>query len=99
MRWTAGARPLSPRNSSPARAVSGTGAGALRGRCAGLAEHTSTREELTQALRAVYLYVEKAGTGFGGFFRGLYGRGLGEAAGLPAEPAQAERYGRAGSNT
>ena len=52
--------------------------------------------EVTQALRAVYLYVEKAGTGFGGFFRAIYGTGLREAAhaGLRAGPGR--RLGRGG---
>ncbi|HUS16898.1 MAG TPA: DUF4872 domain-containing protein, partial [Chloroflexia bacterium] len=57
-----------------------------------------TREELAQALRAVYLYVEKAGTGFGGFFRGLYGRGLVEGATLVPDATQANRYRHAGAH-
>jgi len=54
--------------------------------------------EVTQALRAVYLYVEKAGTGFGGFFRGIYGTGLREAAALSATPTLAAGLDAAGSH-
>jgi butirosin biosynthesis protein H-like/uncharacterized protein DUF4872 len=55
-------------------------------------------EEVTQALRAVYLYVEKAGTGFGGFFRGIYGTGLREAATRVADPALATALDAAGAH-
>lgn len=54
--------------------------------------------EVTQALRAVYLYVEKAGTGFGGFFRHIYGTGLREAAALVADPALATGLEQAGAH-
>jgi hypothetical protein len=55
-------------------------------------------EEVTQALRSVYLYVEKAGTGFGGFFRGIYGRGLREAASFVATQGLAERLRASGAH-
>jgi hypothetical protein len=54
--------------------------------------------ELSQALRGVYLYVEKAGTGFGGFFRGIYGTGLREAATRVADPALAAGLDGAGAH-
>jgi hypothetical protein len=54
--------------------------------------------EVTQALRAVYLYVEKAGTGFGGFFRHIYGTGLREAATRVADLALATGLDQAGAH-
>jgi hypothetical protein len=56
-------------------------------------------EDLQAAMQAIYLYVEKGGTGFGGFFRRIYGRFLSEAATIMGDSryaAAAEHYRRLG---